>query len=76
MTEIARELNDKLQTYDAGTAAAVESAVRAVLHLAEVRASSVANSATTAAHAAHIARFAGIWAGDDFERPPQILDGN
>jgi hypothetical protein len=71
MTAIAIELDQKLQTFDPETAASVEKLVRDVLELAEKKEPSVTESAAIAAHRAHIARFAGIWAGDDFERPPQ-----
>jgi hypothetical protein len=75
MTEIARELDSKLQTYDAATAHAVENLIRAILQLAELQ-SRPENSASIAAHRAHIARFAGIWANDDFERPRQVPEEN
>ena len=69
MSGIAAELDKKLQTLDPETAASVERLVRDALQLAEQK--SARNPQAMAEHRAHIARFAGIWAGDDFERPPQ-----
>ena len=75
MTEIASELDTKLQTYDTVTAKAVENLIRAILQLAELR-SRNEHAASVAAHRAHIAKFAGIWASQDFERPPQVPKAN
>ncbi len=71
MNAIAIELDQKLQSLDPETAASVEQLVRDTLQLAERRSDSSCNPDAIAAHRAHIAKFAGIWAGDDFERPPQ-----
>ncbi len=69
MTAIAVELDQKLRELDPKTAASVEQLVRDALQLAEHKARS--DAAASVSHRAHIERFAGIWAGDDFERPPQ-----
>ena len=71
MHTIAVELDRKLQTLDPDTAASVEQIVRDALRLAEKKPAHAASPEALAAHQAHIAKFAGIWAGDDFERPPQ-----
>lgn len=71
MRAIAVELDKKLQSLDPDTAASVEQLVRDALQLAERKSAPAGDAAALAAHRAHIAKFAGIWAGDDFERPPQ-----
>lgn len=71
MTAIAAELDQKLQTLDPETAAYVERLVRAALRQAESNLAPTADTKALAEHQAHIDKFAGIWAGDDFERPPQ-----
>ncbi len=71
MTAIAVELDQKLQQLDPMTAASVERLVRDALQLAEQKAAPAGDTEAIASHRAHIAKFAGIWAGDDFERPPQ-----
>lgn len=71
MTAIAVELDRKLQSLDPETAASVEQLVRDALRLAEKMPGSPCDSEGYGAHRAHVARFAGIWAGDDFERSPQ-----
>lgn len=71
MTAIAIELDQKLQSFDPETAASVERLVRDALQLAEAKPASAQNAAAIEAHRAHIARFAGTWPADDFERPPQ-----
>jgi hypothetical protein len=71
MTAIAIELDKKLQSLDPETAASVEQLVRDALQLAERKPDASRNPDAIAAHRAHVAKFAGIWAGDDFERPPQ-----
>ena len=71
MTAIAIELDRKLQTFDPETAASVERLVRDALLLAEQKVIPSRDPAAVAAHQAHIARFAGSWPDDDFERPPQ-----
>lgn len=71
MTAIAAELDRKLQSLDRETAASVERLVRAALLLAEKKTAPSQNSDVIAAHRAHIAKFAGIWSGDDFKRPSQ-----
>lgn len=71
MTAIAAELDRKLQTLDPQAAAYVEHLVREALRQAETNLTPTADATALAEHQAHISRFAGIWAGDDFERPPQ-----
>jgi hypothetical protein len=71
MNPIAIELDQKLQSFDRDTAASVERLVRDALQLAEKKPAPAGNLEAIAAHRAHIAKFAGIWAGDDFARPPQ-----
>jgi hypothetical protein len=71
MTAIAAELDRKLKSLDPETAASVEQIVRDVLQMAEKKSASPRSPEAIAAHQAHIAKFAGIWAGDDFARPPQ-----
>jgi hypothetical protein len=71
MTAIAAELDQKLQTLDPQAATYVEQLVRDALRQAETHLSPATDAKALAEHQAHIAKFAGIWAGDDFERPPQ-----
>ena len=71
MTAIAAELDRKLQTLDPDTAAFLERLVRDALQRADKSPVTVADAKALAEHRANIAKFAGIWAGDDFERPPQ-----
>jgi hypothetical protein len=71
MTAIAAELDRKLQTLDPQAAAYVEQLVRDALRQAETHLSPAADAQALAEHQAHIAKFAGIWADDDFERPRQ-----
>jgi hypothetical protein len=71
MTAIAAELDKKLQTLDPQAAAYVEQLVREALQQAEKHLAPTANAKALAEHQAHIAKFAGIWAGEDFERPQQ-----
>ena len=71
MTAIAAELDRKLQTLDPDTAAFLECLVRDALQRADKSPATGADARALAEHQAHIAKFAGIWAGDDFERPPQ-----
>ena len=71
MNAIAVELDQKLQSLDPDTAASVEQLVRDALHLAEKKSTPTQALAANTTHRAHIAKFAGLWAGDDFKRPPQ-----
>lgn len=71
MTAIAAELDQKLQTLDPQAAAEIERLVREVLRRVEQPRTEPPVSEAVAAHRAHIAKFAGIWLWDDFERPPQ-----
>ncbi len=71
MTTIAAELDQRLQQLDPVTAASVEQLVRDALRLAEGKCAVIANAEAVSAHRAHIARFAGIWAEDDLQRPTQ-----
>lgn len=71
MTAIAAELDRKLQTLDPETAAFLERLVRDALQRTDKSPATIVEAKTLAEHRAHIAKFAGIWAGDDFERPPQ-----
>ncbi|MCB1125502.1 MAG: hypothetical protein KDM81_03325 [Verrucomicrobiae bacterium] len=71
MTAIAVELDRKLQSLDPETAASVEQLVRDALRLAEKKPAAACDSGRKGAHRAHLARFVGIWADDDFERPSQ-----
>ena len=71
MKTIAPELDQRLQQLDPVTAASVEQLVRDALRLAEGKSAPMTNDEAVAAHRAHIARFVGMWADDDFERPPQ-----
>ena len=72
MNAIAVELDQKLQSLDPETAASVEQRVRDALQWAGKKSAPTAASLDTdASHRAHIAKFAGLWAGDGFERPPQ-----
>ncbi len=71
MTAIATELDRKLQTLDPQAAAYLEQLVREVLQQVEQSPTEPPTSEAVIAHRAHIAKFAGIWAGEDFERPPQ-----
>jgi hypothetical protein len=71
MTAIAAELDRKLQSLDPETAALLERLVRDALQRADKRPTAAADAKALAEHRVHIAKFAGIWAGDDFERPPQ-----
>jgi hypothetical protein len=71
MTAIAVELDRKLQSLDPETAASVERLVRDALRLAEKKSAPSRDPEAIAAHRAQIAKFAGIWAGDGFERPAQ-----
>ena len=71
MTAIAVELDRKLQSLDPETAALLERLVRDALQRTDKSPVAAADATALAEHQAHIAKFAGIWAGDDFERPPQ-----
>jgi hypothetical protein len=71
MNPIAIELDQKLQSFDRDTAASVERLVRDALQLAEKKSAPSGSQEAIAAHRTHIAKFAGLWAWDDFERPPQ-----
>lgn len=71
MTAIATELDRKLQTLDPQAAAEIERLVRAALQQTESNLTPPADAKALVEHQAHIDKFAGIWAGDDFERPPQ-----
>ncbi|NJM55646.1 MAG: hypothetical protein HC841_06815 [Verrucomicrobiae bacterium] len=70
MTAIAAELDQKLRQFDPQTASSVEKLVRDVLQLAEAPGIQPRTD-EPATHRAHIAKFAGIWRDDDFQRPPQ-----
>lgn len=71
MTAIAIELDQKLQSFDPETAASVERLVRDALQLAEKKSAPAQVAAAISSHQEHIARFAGSWPDDDFQRPPQ-----
>lgn len=71
MTAIAAELDRKLQSLDPETAAFLERLVKDALQQADKNAAPSADARALAEHQAHIAKFAGIWAGENFERPPQ-----
>jgi hypothetical protein len=71
VTEIAVELDRKLRSLDPDTAASVERLVRDALRLAEGKQASAADGERQISHRTHLARFAGLWAGRDFERPSQ-----
>ena len=71
MNAIAVELDQKLQSLDPETAASVEQRVRDALQWAGKKSAPTQARAASTTHRAHIAKFAGLWAEDDFERPPQ-----
>jgi hypothetical protein len=71
MTAIAIELDRKLQTFDAETAASVERLVRDALELAEKKLNAVQDAAAIESHRQFIQRIAGSFGEEPFERPPQ-----
>lgn len=71
MTAIARELDEKLRTLDANTAASVEQLVRAALALAEKSRTPGERDAAIAEHRQFISQFAGLFENEPFDRPSQ-----